>query len=232
MIFLIFFTFRFLLFTYFCTFATEKRMNMQETKTITAYRRGLRTKILTTAMAGFLRCGIRALKMDDVATELGISKRTIYEIFGNKEVLLFEAMKHYYGERSQKLQTKVLYCQNVMEIILVIYRMKVEEFQQTNPNFYADLEKYPQVLEFLEGENQKNRVKYLRFIDRGIQEGFFRSDVNYELSTRFFNSLGNYIMQNKLYMQYSMEDIFKNLIFVTVRGMCTERGVKTLDTFL
>lgn len=232
MIFLFFFTFRFLLFTYFCTFATEKRMNMQETKTITAYRRGLRTKILMTAMAGFLRCGIRALKMDDVATELGISKRTIYEIFGNKEVLLFEAIKHYYGERSQKLQTKVLYCQNVMEIILVIYRMKVEEFQQTSPNFYADLEKYPQVLEFLEGENQKNRVKYLRFIDRGIQEGFFRSDVNYELSTRFFNSLGNYIMQNKLYMQYSMEDIFKNLIFVTVRGMCTERGVKTLDTFL
>ena len=207
-------------------------MNMQEAKTITAYKQGLRTKILTAAMKGFHQRGIRALKMDDVAAELGISKRTLYEIFDKKEDLLFEAMKHYHCERSEKVQMKVMRCRNVMEIILEIYRTKVEEFQQTNPSFYADLEKYPQVMEFLEGENEKNRENFLRFMDRGIQEGFFRSDVNYELATRLFNALGNYVMQNKVYLQYSMEDIFKNLIFVTLRGMCTERGVKTLDTFL
>ena len=232
MLFLSFFTFLFSLFTYFCTFATEKCMNMQEAKTITAYKQGLRTKILTAAMKGFHQRGIRALKMDDVSAELGISKRTLYEIFDKKEDLLFEAMKHYHCERSEKVQMKVMRCRNVMEIILEIYRTKVEEFQQTNPNFYADLEKYPQVMEFLEGENEKNRENFLRFMDRGIQEGFFRSDVNYELATRLFNALGNYVMQNKVYLQYSMEDIFKNLIFVTLRGMCTERGVKTLDTFL
>ena len=107
--------------------------------------------------------------MDDVAAELGISKRTLYEIFDKKD-LLFEAMKHYYNERSEKLQVKVQDCQNVMEIILAIYRIKVEEFRQMNPNFYADLEKYPQVLRFLDNENRKNRVKFLRFMERGVQE--------------------------------------------------------------
>ena len=227
-----FFTFGFLFFTYFCTFATEKCMNMQETKTITAYKQGLRTKILMTAMAGFYRCGIRSLKMDDVAAELGISKRTLYEIFDKKEDLLFEAMKHYYNERSEKLQVKVQDCRNVMEIILAIYRIKVEEFQQMNPNFYADLEKYPQVLRFLDDENRKNRVKFLRFMERGVQEGFFRSDINYELSAHLFNAQGIYIMQHKLYLQYSMEDIFKNLIFVTLRGICTEQGLNKLNTIL
>jgi len=207
-------------------------MNMQESKTITAYKKGLRTKILTTAMAAFHRRGIKAVKMDDVAAELGISKRTLYEIFDKKEDLLFEAMKHYYGERTERLQVKVQHCKNVMEFIVAVYRIKVEEFRQTDLNFFADLEKYPKVLRFLEEENQKNRVKFLRFIERGINEGFFRSDVNYELSLRLFEALGNYVMQTQLYRQYSMEDIFKNLIFVNIRGMCTERGVKTLDSIL
>ena len=62
---------------------------MQETKAITAYKQGLRVKILTTAMADFRQRGIRGVTMDDVATELGISKRTLYEIFDKKEDLLF-----------------------------------------------------------------------------------------------------------------------------------------------
>lgn len=205
---------------------------MQETRAITTYKKGLRTKILMTAITDFHRRGIRAVKMDDVAAELGISKRTLYEIFDKKEDLLFEAMKHYYGERRERIHVKVQHCANVMEIILTVYRIKVEEFQQTNPNFFVDLIKYPQVLRFLNQENQTNRTKFLQFIERGINEGFFRSDVNYELSTRLFDALGNYVMQNQLYRQYTIEEIFKNLIFVTLRGMCTARGTATLEEIL
>lgn len=207
-------------------------MNMRETRAITSYKKGLRTKILMTAITDFRRRGIRAVKMDDVAAELGISKRTLYEIFDKKEDLLFEAMKHYYGERRERIHVKVQHCANVMEIILTVYRIKVEEFQQTNPNFFVDLIKYPQVLRFLNQENQTNRTKFLQFIERGINEGFFRSDVNYELSTRLFDALGNYVMQNQLYRQYTIEEIFKNLIFVTLRGMCTARGTATLEEIL
>ena len=205
---------------------------MQETKAITAYKQGLRVKILATAMADFRQRGIRAVKMDDVATELGISKRTLYEIFDKKEDLLFEAMKHYYGERTERIRLKVLHCANVMEIILTVYRLKVEEFQQTNPNFFVDLVKYPQVLLFLNQENQSNRTKFQQFIERGIHEDFFRSDVNYELMTHLFDALGNYVIQNQLYRQFTIEEIFKNLIVVTLRGMCTARGATTLDEIL
>lgn len=207
-------------------------MNMQEPKAITAYKQGLRAKILATAMADFRQRGIRAVKMDDVAAELGISKRTLYEIFDKKEDLLFEALKNYFGERTKWMQVKVQHCTNVMEIILAVYRVKVEEFQQTNPNFYADMVKYPQVLRFLNQENQLNRAKFQQFIERGISEGFFRSDVNYELTTHLFDALGNYVMHNQLYRQYTIEEIFKNLIFVSLRGMCTNRGAATLDNFL
>ena len=205
---------------------------MQDTKAITAYKQGLRLKILATVMNDFRQRGIRAVKMDDVATELGISKRTLYEIFDKKEDLLYETLKYYHVERRKMIQVKIQHCANVMEIILAVYRIKVEEFQKTNPNFYVDLVKYPQVLRFLNQEKLSNRAKFQQFIERGINEGFFRSDVNYELTTHLFDVLSNYVMQNQLYRQYTMEEIFKNLIFVTLRGMCTERGVHALDSQL
>ena len=115
---------------------------MQETKTITAYKQGLRVKILETAMNDFRQRGIRAVTMDDVATELGISKRTLYEIFDKKEDLLYEGVKTYLGERRNQMEIRAGQCSNVMEIILQTYKLKVDEYRHTNPRFYTDLVKY------------------------------------------------------------------------------------------
>ena len=61
---------------------------MRKTGNTTAYREGLRQKILDTAMGLFKQKGIKAVRMDDIATEIAISKRTLYEIYSNKEDLL------------------------------------------------------------------------------------------------------------------------------------------------
>ena len=90
---------------------------MQETKDISPYKQGLRDKIITSAMMAFAKKGIRQVKMDDVASELGISKRTLYEIFDKKEGLLYEGVKYYLGERRSQMQQKAQDCNNVMEII-------------------------------------------------------------------------------------------------------------------
>ena len=190
---------------------------MQESKEISDYKKNLRGSILETAMHAFAEKGIRAVKMDDVATALGISKRTLYEIFETKELLLFEGIR-----ATQQ-------CKNVMEVLVAIYRIKVDEFRKTNPQFYADLAKYPKVARFLNQQNQQTHKDMLKFMERGIYEGYFRDDVNYELAWRLFDALGKYVMVNQLYRQYTIEEIFQNLVFVTMRGLCTEKGVKALD---
>ena len=205
---------------------------MQETRKISQYKKNLRDKILEAAMRAFAQRGIRAVKMDDVASELSISKRTVYEIFNNKESLLFEGMKKYYAERQALAREETSQCENVMEIMVAIYRMKVEEFRQTNPLFFVDLVKYPKVSRFLNQQNQQMRKDLLKFMERGIYEGFFREEVNYELAARLFDALGKYVMVNQLYRQYTIEEIFQNLIFVSMRGLCTDKGVKALDSIL
>ena len=205
---------------------------MQETKNISPYKKGLRDKIITTAMEAFAQKGIRHVKMDDVAKELGISKRTLYEIFDKKEDLLYEGVKFYLGDRRTQMEVKAQECKNVMEIILQAYKLKVEEFRQTNPCFYTDLVKYPKGARYLAQQNQQMLTNMTKFIERGIEEGFFRKEVNPELVARLFDALGKYVMEQQLYCLYTIEDIFTNLVFVTIRGICTEKGIEVIKQWI
>ena len=205
---------------------------MQETKEISPYKKGLRNKIITTSMEAFARNGIRHVKMDDVAKDLGISKRTLYEIFDKKEDLLYEGVKYYLGERRTQMELKAQQCKNVMDIILQAYKLKVEEFRQTNPCFYTDLVKYPKVARYLAQQNQQMLTNMTKFIERGIEEGFFRKEVNSELVARLFDALGKYVMEQRLYCLYTIEDIFTNLVFVTIRGICTEKGTEAIKQWI
>ena len=205
---------------------------MQETKDISPYKQGLRDKIITSAMMAFAKKGIRQVKMDDVASELGISKRTLYEIFDKKEDLLYEGVKYYLGERRSQMQQKAQNCNNVMEIILVAYKLKVEEVRQTNPLFYSDLVKYPKVARYLGQQNQQMLTNMTKFIERGIDEGFFRKEVKPELVARLFDALGKYVMEQQLFLSYTIEEIFMNLIFVSLRGICTNKGVEAIEKLI
>ena len=113
---------------------------MQELKSLSAYRQGLKGKILDTAMTLFSKKGIKAVKMDDIARTLNISKRTMYELYDNKEVLLFEGIKSYNQRREKEMSEFVKGNTNVMDIILNVYKVKVEEFRFTSPSFYDDIE--------------------------------------------------------------------------------------------
>ena len=205
---------------------------MQETKDISPYKQGLRDKIITSAMLAFAKKGIRQVKMDDVASELGISKRTLYEIFDKKEDLLYEGVKYYLGERRSQMEQRAKSCNNVMEIILLAYKQKVEEVRQTNPCFYTDLVKYPKVARYLAQQNQQMLTNMTKFIERGIEEGYFRKEVNPELAARLFDALGKYVMEQQLYCLYTIEDIFTNLVFVTIRGICTEKGIEVIKQWI
>ena len=80
---------------------------MQENRQISSYRQALKERILKTAMELFATHGVKAVKMDDIAASLGISKRTLYEIYENKEVLLLAGVKsHHEMMRTQTLDSQ------------------------------------------------------------------------------------------------------------------------------
>lgn len=205
---------------------------MQETKPISAYKQGLRSKIIETALKDFRARGVRAVRMDDVAAELKISKRTLYEIFGNKEEVLSECVNKYFEDRRLNMEVQIAHCKNVMEVVMVFFSKKIDEFRNTNPLFYADLSQYPHLADYMKEQKERVREESVKFFERGRQEGYFREEFNQDLVSVLFEALNKYVMENRLYEQYSFEEIFKNLAILTLRGICTEKGQKLLDKLL
>ena len=204
---------------------------MQEKKTITAYKKGLRAVILKTAMKAFAERGIRAVKMDDIAESLAISKRTMYEIYATKEELLYEGVKAVREERKEKFM-ELGKEKDLMEILLKVYHQRVEEANAVNPLFYDDLVKYPRVLRYLNREMKSSREMMMQFFERGVEEGYFLKDNNYELAALLYDALSRYIQEEHLYKKYSMKDIFRGMPLVLLRGLCTEKGIKKLEKLL
>lgn len=84
--------------------------------------------------------------------------------------------------------------------------------------------RYPQVKKFLDEQNNLMRDSSYGFIQRGVEEGYFRADLNYQMAVLQFDAMGEYIMQKELYRQYSIEEIFRNLVFVSLRGFVPTRA--------
>ena len=95
-------------------------------------RAELRERILVTATEAFASKGIKSITMDDIAAALGISKRTLYEVFSDKESLLKECILKAQSDREAYLQEVYEQSHNVLEVILAVFQKSIEVFHQTN----------------------------------------------------------------------------------------------------
>ena len=202
---------------------------MQEIKNLTDYKLALRDRIVSSAMHAFAN-GIKATKMDDIATGLGISKRTLYELYETKEKLLYECIRNHDMEKGREMAA---FADNprhdVVDIIVYLYRRSIREAAIVKPTFYEELSMYPQIVDYMESQRSRQREEFLRFIRRGIKEGYFRSDLNYDIILHIFEALGKHMRHEHLYEQYSFEELFFNMLFITLRGICTSKGIEKLD---
>lgn len=201
---------------------------MQEIKDTNSYRQLLREKIMETAMSEFTKQGIRAVKMDDLSRQLGISKRTLYEIYNDKEELLFQCVSHYDMQKQASLR-QYSDTHNVIETIIKAYHLKVKESKMVCPAFFEDILKYPKVRQYIHDERERGQRSFRLFMERGVTEGLFRQELDYELISHLFDAIGNHIMNNRLMQQFSIEKLFVNLFLVSLRGMCTPLGIKNID---
>jgi hypothetical protein len=94
------------------------------------------------------------------------------------------------------------------------------------------LEKYPRVLGFLEKDRKERHQQFVDFLLRGVSEGYFRADLDYELVSQLFSSMTHHVISAQLFSEHSLEHIFHNLVFVTLRGICTQKGIEILDEFV
>lgn len=194
------------------------------------YRRDLRNKIISYAMKEFYTRGVKAVKMDEISKGLHVSKRTVYEIFGDKEELLLAGLREQ-DDKVRKLleQFALMDNHNVIDIICYFYRLQMELSGKVGILFYEEIHRIPRIVEYLKENHERGVKERMRFFEVGVREGLFRSDVDFSLVSKMSYIAMNEFVHQQMYKQCSIISLFENYFIVIVRGICTERGLALLD---
>jgi len=194
----------------------------------------IRERIIQGAADLFRIYGIRAVTMDSLATHLGISKRTIYEIFSDKDEILISVMQ-WMAEKQKVLVSRILEeSENAIVAIFRLLESNSDHFQNISPAFHADLKKYH--YEALIKSNDKGLmpdfINNIKVIERGIKEKLFRRDINPDIVNRCLYSLGRSIMDFDLYPfdDFSRRDVVKNVFINYMKGISTTEGIELINS--
>ena len=193
----------------------------------------IRERIIVGASELFKTFGIKAVTMDSLASHLGISKRTIYEVFSDKDELLIGVLK-WMAERQRELVERILNdSDTAIDAIFKLLEINRNHFQDMSPAFHHDLKKFH--YEFLIRRNEECEMPdyqdNLQVIERGIKEKLFRNEINPDLVNRCLFSLGRSIMDNDLfpYEQFSRSEVVKNTFINYLRGISTSKGIELIN---
>jgi AcrR family transcriptional regulator len=201
-------------------------------------RKDTRRHIAETALGMFLEKGIKDVKMDDIASVLSISKRTIYEHFADKEQLLLESLKLHSESMRKEAKEKIREAKHVLDIILGIYTLYLEKLRQVSKKFFTEIEKYPNINKRNRDRETKNHKRFIAWMEVGRKQGLFREDANFEillyiicrdLETIFKVSKNN--EDNEL-GKYSPDELGRTLILFYLRGISTPKGQDIIETYL
>ncbi|BEG99714.1 TetR/AcrR family transcriptional regulator [Bacteroides sedimenti] len=192
----------------------------------------LKERIVSVAMKAFTSKGIKGVTMDDVASELGISKRTLYEIFKDKESLLVAGWENHEREKETFYKKILAESENALEVILKIYKLSIEIYNNVDKRFFDDIKKYSRVNELIEQSREKNQRDAIAFFQGGVDQGIFRGDVNFGILNLLVREQMNFLNRAEIVCNYPIIEIYESIVFTFLRGISTAKGQKILEEFI
>lgn len=195
-------------------------------------REELKLRVVETASKSFMTLGIKAVHMDDIASSLSISKRTLYELFGDKEELLLEVFRFYRHCMNEYMQEIASSANNVLEVILTFYERKFNELCSVNPLFFRDLRKYSKVLDYIHDDRRRGDADALAYFQKGVEQGIFRSDINFQIINQAMAMQMDLLIYSDITDHYPLAEIYSEITILHMRGITTEKGYRMVDDFL
>lgn len=197
-----------------------------------------RKLIVETAMQLFWEKGIKEVKMDDIASFLSVSKRTIYELFEDKEQLLLEALKLEHKKMREEAKKRIRGAKHILEIILILYTLYFEKLKMINTKFFKEIEKYPNICKRNSEREKKNNKRFLAWMEMARRQGLFREDANFEVLSYILHRDIEAIISVKKQGEpselgkYSWDELGRFLILFYLRGIATPLGQDVIEGYM
>jgi TetR/AcrR family transcriptional regulator, cholesterol catabolism regulator len=181
----------------------------------------------------YMTYGIKSITMDDVARDLGISKKTLYQYVTDKDDLVGKIIDYEISVRQEEICKCFKVGYNAIEELFELSLFMNEMTRKQNPATEHDLKKYyPQ--HFLKTQKARREGVYeyiLVNLKKGIREGLYRSDMKKEIIAKLYLSRAENAFLNELFTkdEFNSGVIFKELLIYHIRGIATEKGISILE---
>lgn len=196
----------------------------------------MENQILTTANDLFTQYGIKSIRMDDIAKELAISKKTIYIYYKDKNHLVETLMLSMIQQKEKLIHQISDETLNAIYETIKILDSVVAMMTSINPSFFYDMQKYHKNAWLIFEKFREDFVfkKISNTLERGIQEGYFRKDISIPILAKFRIATLQTLFNPNFYspIEFRFPDLFKETSLHFLYGCATIKGHKLINTYL
>jgi TetR/AcrR family transcriptional regulator, cholesterol catabolism regulator len=187
-------------------------------------------KILNASAELFRQFGFKTVTMDDIARRAGVSKKTLYQYFPNKNEVVNQSVTWYKAKITELIESAMDQAENAIQGMVRIMGMFDQINKQINPRAMLELERYyPEGFSrFKSSLIEKDVVAIQKNIIRGIEEGFYREGINAGLMAHFRMELSLIIFHPRLIVQesYDWPELAQEIGEHFLYGIMTPKGEK------
>lgn len=190
----------------------------------------IKEKILQKAEELFLRYGLKSVTMDDLARQLSVSKKTLYQFVTNKADLVEQIFHMHIAEEKALMGEVRSNSGDAVEEMIQLARYAIQQLRKLSPTLVYDLQKYYQdiwqLIQNLHSVHVQSLIK--ENIERGMQQGVYRSDLNVDIIAKIYvlSTLAIVNEQTFPQKQYNKEVLFTEFIKYHIQGIASEKGLE------
>lgn len=189
----------------------------------------IRERILQTAEALFRKFGIRSVTMDEIASELGISKKTIYQNFEDKDSIVHEIARLNMMcdiEESERIHKESA---NPIEQVFREATLLRKQASTINPAVFYDLKKYhPKTWQLFQEYNKVNFLEIVKNnLREGIAQGLYRAEIDIEILARLRLEEVEFAFNRDVFPpeKFNQTEVHTTFIDHYLRGIMTQKGL-------
>ena len=196
----------------------------------------MKEDILKTAAELFLTYGFKSVTMDDIANAMGISKKTVYQHFENKNDLVEETTLFMFKLISEGIEDIRKEERNPIEEIFEIKRFLMRNLKDEKSSPQYQLEKYyPKIYKDIKEKQFCVMEDCVACnLERGVKNGLYRDSINVEFISKIYFICMMALKDKELFPlnNFSMRNLMNNYLEYHLRGICTPKGLQLLDNYI
>ena len=141
----------------------------------------LRQMIVDSAEEAFRQHGIKKVTMDEVAKNIHMSKRTLYQFFRDKEELVLACVKSTLDREQEFANQAAMRCENALQLIFDVMQYRMTDAATTSEYYFRDITIYPTVTQYFKMRRAQCTARFIELLHIGVQQGLFVDTINFEV---------------------------------------------------